>query len=90
MLFRSNPKYAAQRCIAVCQGNADPGDSRSNIDEKVQAGVQAALAQLGLTPELLVQLKTRQDVEAQQPEPVAPPKRKPGRPKKVVQQTEAQ
>lgn len=79
----NNVKEAAQRCISICSGQGD-FQVANTLDEKVQAGVQAALQQLGLTPELLVKLKTESDVK-QAVAPVAEPeKRKRGRPKKAT------
>lgn len=86
MKTSSTAKEAASRCISICKGEADPYDPASknkNIDEMVQAGIKEALSSLGLTPEMLVKLKTESDVKSNEPEvPKQQPKKR-GRPKKV-------
>jgi hypothetical protein len=90
---------AAARCEAVCLGRPDPysmAPSAEDIEKRVQDGIKSALAQLGLTAEVVAQLKkepeprppmeaiTSMDGVAPSSRPPPPPmhvRRKGGRPK---------
>lgn len=75
----TNPTVAAERVVAVSQGKPDPGDplaekkANAEIHEAVRDGVQAVLAELGLTQDLIGALQSGR----------AEIKKKRGRPKKI-------
>lgn len=86
MQTSSSAKEAAHRSVAICKGEQDPisqQKSNVNIDDLVQAGIKDALNSLGITPEMIVKLKTKSDVEESEKPIVAPVAKKRGRPKKI-------